>query len=131
MRIGDVEIELEGEHSRVIELMGGLSLFDFIKELQETVGELPPPTISEMPEAEAKEYAPPLGKPSSVTEALTTLFKTDWGKKPRTLSEVMGVLETNGLYYRKAAVAKILVDLTKNRQVRRLGSRGNFQYVAT
>jgi hypothetical protein len=130
VRIGDFQVELEGSHGNVKALMEK-PVFDFIDKLQKVAGELPPSEAQVMPEEKAKEFAPPLGRPSSTIEALSTLFKTDWGRKPRTLAEVMDALEANGLYYKKPVVAKVLVDLIKKKEIRRLGARGNFQYVAT
>ncbi|MEM3700652.1 MAG: hypothetical protein QXL57_07295 [Candidatus Bathyarchaeia archaeon] len=109
----------------------GKPLYDFIKELQKVVSEIPSVEEVKTEEAPPTEYPPPLGKPSSLVEALTRLMvKTGWGRKPRSLGEIMTALETNGLYYTKAAVATILVHLVKNGTLRRLGSRGSFQYVA-
>lgn len=130
IRMGDFQIELEGSHANVQSLMGK-PLFDFIEKLQKVVGELPPTEAQVMPEEKAKEFPPPLGRPSSTIEALSTLFKTEWGRKPRALSEIMDALEANGLYYKKPVVAKVLVDLIKKKEIRRLGARGAFQYVAT
>ena len=129
VRIGDFQVELEGTHGNVKKLMGE-DLFDFIKGLQETTKSLPisaeiSPEVS--PEEEA---VPPLGRPSTTSEALSQLFKTEWGRKPRPLSEIMKALEANGLYYKKPVVAKVLVDLIKKKELRRLGSKGNFLYVA-
>jgi hypothetical protein len=129
VKIGDFQVELEGTHSNVQELMGK-RLFEFIKDLQKTLEEVPSP-IEVTPEVPPEEEAvPPLGRPSTTIEALSTLFKTDWGRKPRPLSQIMGALEANGLYYKKPVVAKVLVDLIKKKEIRRLGSKGNYQYVA-
>lgn len=131
VRLGEFQIELEGTHANVLSLMGK-PLYDFIKELQKVVGEFP--SLEEAKTAEEApptEYPPPLGKPSSLKEALTKLMvETGWGQKPRSLGEIMTALETNGLYYKKAAVATTLVYLVKSKTLRRLGTRGNFQYVA-
>jgi len=129
VRIGEFQVELEGTHGNVKKLMGK-ELFEFIKGLQETTKQLPPsPEIT--PEVSAEEEAvPPLGRPSSTMEALSELFKTEWGRKPRTLAEVMKALEANGLYYKKPVVATVLVYLIKKKELRRLGPKGNFQYVA-
>jgi hypothetical protein len=130
VRVGEFQVELEGTHGNVKKLMGK-ELFDFIKELQETTKQMPQPSTEVTPEVSPEEEAvPPLGRPSTTMEALSSLFKTDWGKKPRQLSEVMQALEANGLYYKKAVVAKVLVDLIKKRELRRLGSKGTFGYVA-
>ena len=127
VQIGDFKVDIEGTYSNVVSLMEKY-VINFIENLQKTMGGAGP-QISEEGKAE-EEIIPPLGRPSSTTEALSTLFKTDWGRKPRTLSEIMNALETNGLYYKKPVVAKVLVDLVKKKEIRRLGSRGNYRYVA-
>jgi hypothetical protein len=131
VRIGEFQVELEGKHSNVEKLMGK-TLFDFMKGLQETIKQMPPPSQTEItPElASEDETVPPLGRPGTTSEALSMLFKTEWGRKPRQLSEVMKALEANGLYYKKAVVAKVLVDLIKKKELRRIGSKGSFEYVA-
>ena len=131
VRIGDAQIELEGEHSNVKSLMGE-PLFKFIRGFQEVIGELPatPAETPEIPEKGAKEFPPQLGKVDTMSDAISNLFKKDWGKKPRSLEEIMNVLEVNGLYYKKSAVATQLVRMMRNREVRRFGTRGSYKYVA-
>ena len=109
----------------------GNPLYKFIKELQSVVGELPSEEVKAIEEAPPAEYPPPLGKPATLTEALTKLMvETGWGSKPRTLGEIMTALETSAIYYKKAAVATVLVQLVKKNILRRLGTRGSFTYVA-
>ena len=131
VRLGDFQVELEGTHTNVLSLMGK-PLYTFIQELQSVVGELPSTEeVKAIEEAPPTEYPPPLGKPSNLTEALTTLMvDTGWGSKPRTLGEVMTALETNAIYHKKATVATVLVSLVKKGKLRRLGTRGSFTYVA-
>jgi len=83
VRIGEIQIELEGTYSNIKKLMGK-ELFDFTKELQETKKQLPPSTevIPEVkpkapeiapkaPEVPLKEKTvPPPSKPSIASEAL-------------------------------------------------------------
>lgn len=135
VQLGDFKVELEGTQGNVEVLMSE-RLYDFIKGLQSVVGET---LIAEETKKEAKvpeetaptEYPPPLGKPSSLSDALTKLMvETGWGSKPKTLGEIMTALETNTLYYKKAAVATALVHLVKRGTLRRLGTRGSFSYVA-
>lgn len=132
VRIGDFQIELEGIHKNVEALMGE-PLFEFIRNLQTVVGEIPTPE-AEAPiveEAPPTEYPPPLGKPATLGGALTKLMvETGWGSKPRTLGEIIAALETSGIYYKKAAVATTLVTLMKKGVLRRLGTRGSYKYVA-
>jgi len=129
VRIGEFQVELEGTHGNVKKLMGK-ELFDFIKGLQETTKQIPTPSEITPEVSSEEEAVPPLGRPSSTMEALSQLFKTEWGRKPRQLSEVMQALEANGLYYKKPVVATVLVQLIKKKELRRLGTKGNFQYVA-
>jgi hypothetical protein len=129
VKIGDFQIELDGTHGNVISLMEK-PLFDFIKELQKTIGEMPSMTELTPEVATEGEIIPPLGRPATNIEALSLLFKSDWGRKPKPLPQVMNALEANGLYYKTAGVAKALVDLVKRKEIRRLGTRGNYQYVA-
>jgi hypothetical protein len=130
VRIGEFEVEVEGSHDNVKQLMGK-GVFEFIKGLQEIMKS--PVPIEVRPEVPSEEEVsvPPLGRPSSTIEALSQLFKTEWGRKPRQLSEIMQALEANGLYYKKPVVAKVLVDLIKKKELRRLGTKGSFQYVAS
>jgi hypothetical protein len=130
VRIGDAQIELEGEHANVKSLMGE-PLFKFIRGFQEVISELPatPAETPEVPEKAAKEFPPQLGKVDTMSAAISTLFKKDWGKKPRSLEEIMNVLEVNGLYYKKSAVATQLVRMMRNKEVRRFGTRGAYKYV--
>lgn len=130
IRIGEFQVELEGEHSNVEKLMGE-QLFKFIQGLQKVTGELPHVVAPEVPAAEAKEFPPQLGRPGTMSEALSTLFKKDWGRKRRTLQAIMEVLEVNGLYYSKAAVSTQLVHMMRRQEVRRMGKRGSYEYVAT
>lgn len=130
IRIGEFQVELEGEHSNVEKLMGE-QLFKFIQGLQKVTGELPHVVAPEVHAAEAKEFPPQLGRPGTMSEALSTLFRKDWGRKPRTLQAIMEVLEVNGLYYSKAAVSTQLVHMMRRQEVRRMGKRGSYEYVAT
>ena len=134
VRVGDVQIEVEGTLSTVTSLMGNKdNVFDMVRELRRIISEIPSvgEEVSLASEGEAEVLPPQLGKPATCTEALSTLFGTEWGKQPRSLAEIMEVLELNGLYYRKSAVAKILTDLMKRKEIRRLGSRGSFKYVSS
>ena len=129
IRIGEFEVELEGEQSKIEELMGE-QLFKFIQGLQKVTGELPSAVTPEVPAAKAKEFPPQLGRPGTMSEALSALFAKDWGRKPRTLDAIMEVLEVNGLYYKKAAVATQLVRMMRKQEIRRFGKRGSYKYVA-
>ena len=130
VRLGEFQVELEGTHTNVKSLMGK-DLYKFIRELKQVVGEIPSAEeVEEVKEAPATEYPPPLGRPATLTDALTKLMiESDWGTTPRTLGEINTALETNAIYYKPAAIASALVHLVKKGELRRLGKRGNFKYV--
>lgn len=131
VRIGEAQVELEGEHSNIKELMGKL-LFEFIEGFRKSIGELPTSIVvtPEVEEKPAKEFPPQLGKVGTMAEALTELFKKPWGRKPRKLEDIMNVLEINGLYYKKSAVSTQLVHMMRKQEIRRFGTRRSYQYVA-
>jgi hypothetical protein len=77
VRIGDVQVELEGTYGNIKKLMDK-ELFDFAKELQETKKQLPssteitPETAPKAPEVTPKEKTvPPPSKPSTTSRALS------------------------------------------------------------
>jgi uncharacterized coiled-coil protein SlyX len=77
VRIGEVQVELEGTYDNIKKLMGK-ELFDFTKELQETKKQLPPSTeITPEVKPKASEVTPkektvpPPSKPSTTSEALS------------------------------------------------------------
>ncbi|MCW4014900.1 MAG: hypothetical protein NWF06_00870 [Candidatus Bathyarchaeota archaeon] len=130
VRIGKFQVEVEGDYKNLKALMDE-EVLAFIGKLQKALGDsqnmISPEVTTE--DTKDEEIIPPLGRPSSTSDALSKLFDTEWGSKPRQLSDVMNALEANGVYYKKPVVAKVLVDLIKKKELRRLGSRGSYQYV--
>lgn len=128
--IGDFKVDLEGTHANVISLMG-TPLYEFIRELQNVVGEIPSEE-TEIEKAPPKEYPPQLaiGKPKNASEAITALMQLGWGREPRAFGEIKNALETNGIYFSKGTLAGTLNYLVKKGTLRRLGTRGNFKYVS-
>ena len=129
VRLGDFEVEIEGTYENVKSLMGE-PLYAFIRGLQGVSEELPeaPPTEEVTPPT--MEYPPPVRSQPTLSGTLRSLMDTDWGRKPRTLSEIMTALETSGIYYSSGTVSRRLLDLVKQGNLRRLGTRGSFKYVA-
>lgn len=135
VRLGDFEIKIEGKHENVKTLMGE-PLYDFIRGLQSVSEELPEVTTSTTvttttDETPITEYPPPLGKPRTLADALRNLMiSSEWGSRPRQLNEIMTAMETSGIYYSSGQVSRRLLDLVRQNELRRLGTRGNYRYVA-
>jgi uncharacterized coiled-coil protein SlyX len=102
VRIGEVQVELEGTYDNIKKLMGK-ELFDFTKGLQETKKQLPPSTEitpevkPKAPEITPKEKTvPPPSKPSTTPEALSQKSRvsaigktTEKGSRKRIVSRTM------------------------------------------
>ena len=85
-----------------------------------------PEHVATMPSPEG---VPSIGTPASVREAIYALLRTDWGKKPRTLKEIVEAFETNALYYPKTRIAAALTEMTRYGLLRGLKSGGAYAYV--
>ncbi len=68
---------------------------------------------------------------SSLPANILKLFVSEWGKKPRRLSEVKEVLDSFGLVYPKQTVAVSLLRLAKEGKIRRFkNERGEYVYIS-
>ncbi|MGC9145304.1 MAG: hypothetical protein ACP5GS_04220 [Nitrososphaeria archaeon] len=68
---------------------------------------------------------------SSLPANILKLFISEWGKKPRRLSEVKEVLDSFGLVYPKQTVAVSLLRLAKEGKIRRFkNERGEYVYIS-
>lgn len=129
VRLGDFEVEIEGTHANIQSLMGE-PLYKFIRGLQTVSEEFPEEPAPEEVSPPTMEYPPPIRPQPTLSGTLRNLMNTEWGHKPRTLSEIMTTLETSGIYYPSNTVSRRLLDLVKKGDLRRLGTRGTFKYVA-
>jgi len=68
-------------------------------------------------------------KDDSLTDVITKIFQDPWGRQPRKLAEVRGVLESYGLIYPKQSVAVALLRLAQAGKLRRFkGEESEFVY---
>lgn len=71
-------------------------------------------------------------KSDSLSDVILKLFKDDWGKNARRLSDVKNVLESYGLMYPKQSIAVTLMRLTQNGKLRRFkGDNNEYLYTAS
>ncbi len=69
---------------------------------------------------------------ASLPTNLIRMFQSEWGKKPRRLSEVKEALDSFGLVYPKQTVAVTLLRLAKEGKIRRFkNEEGEYVYIAT
>jgi hypothetical protein len=88
------------------------------------------PTGTALLAGKDEETPPPLSGVTSCREAIAKLFASDWGKKPRNLSQIIDAMELNAIYYSKQAVAVELKRMTQLGILRRLRTAEGFAYVS-
>ncbi len=117
IRIKSKKIELEIQAETVAE----------IKELLEIVKNY----IEEIPsvelQAEVEEEIPHITA-STCREAIIKLLSSEWGKKPRTLREIMKAMEVNAIYYPEKTVTGILTKMVKKGLLRRREGARGYEY---
>jgi len=74
------------------------------------------------------EDVPAIKPTRSTTENIRLLFNTDWGKKPRSLAEVMKALEINAVPDKAPSVSIALQRSVKAGILRRIEKEGVYQY---
>ncbi len=73
-----------------------------------------------------------ISKSDSLSDILTKIFNSGWGRSPRGLREVISTLESLGLYYPKSTIAVTLKRLVEKGVLRRIrGKDGVFRYVVS
>lgn len=71
-------------------------------------------------------------KGDSLSDIITKLFKTPWGRSARRLGDVKKVLEYYGLAYPKQSIAVTLLRLAQHNKLRRFkGDDNEFVYTAS
>jgi len=114
-------------------------LIEFIVNLNEKldekgiVEEIMPVAEEDIPTEEEIETAPveniPVIKPSrSTMDNIIAMFNTDWGKKPRSVAEVMKALEINAVPDQASTVSTYLRRLVKRGILRRIQVNGLWHY---
>ncbi|HIE37434.1 TPA: hypothetical protein EYP83_04615 [Candidatus Geothermarchaeota archaeon] len=68
----------------------------------------------------------------SLPDIINKIFYSGWGRTPRSLREVMDILNRYGLFYSKSTVAVTLKRLVEKGSLRRIkGKDGVFKYVTS
>lgn len=138
MKIEENEIEVVGERQDIPQLLE-LAL----KAFKDTLGELKGPQKAQQAGQALQQPSQSAGEPvqlppitpdpnASLPVNLIKMFQTEWGKKPRKLSEVKEALDSFGLVYPKQTVAVTLLRLAKEGKIRRFkNEEGEYVYIAT
>ena len=104
-------------------------IFSFVEKLNEKFGIEPTeiPTEEELSSV-VTEDVPAIKPTRSTTENIRLLFASDWGKKPRTLAEVLKALEINTVPDKAPSVNVALNRLVNTGLLRRIERDGLYHY---
>ncbi|MGD2142081.1 MAG: hypothetical protein PVH79_01220 [Candidatus Bathyarchaeota archaeon] len=118
IKFGDVEVELGGKREDVY------STLDDLDEIVEKIGSIFDVEGSLHDESEDGEGTsiidyPKINRTSKCSDAVVSLLATDWGKTPRTISELREGMEANAIFFPKTTLSGVLVWLVKKGRIRR------------
>ena len=120
VRIGEMEVEMGGNRDEVIstldELNGILDKVSLAFNIENRDrGEIP----IQMKEQPTVAMFPRIARTTQCGEAVVSLLSTDWGKNPRTISELREAMEANAVFFPKTTLSGVLVWLVKKGEIRR------------
>ena len=120
VRIRESEIELKGTRKEVISTLDEL---DWIVEKFSkafNIGHQSKAQISDNQRAQRSNTKfPTIPRTTKCGEAVIALLSTEWGKTPRTISELREAMEANAVFYPKTPLSGVLVWLVKKAKIRR------------
>jgi len=117
---GEVTVEAD-DPLELEEGIKGLAKIDgFQDRASFTAGSVPSET-----QQQTIEQRPKLEGNVQCSEAIRQALKSEWGRRPRTISDLRGLFEQNALYYSKGTLSGMLTYLTKKGDLRRVKVNGN------
>lgn len=125
IRIGTLELELGGDKEEV------LSAFEDIDSIVEKVSEIF--DIEDYSDFvltnSSEEKYPTIEKVSQCSNAIEAILSTEWGKTPRSISELRKAMESNEIHYPKTTVSGVLFWMIKKSRLRRWKEKRGYLYV--
>ena len=116
VRIGDKEIELEGQKEEVLKTLDDVD--GILNKINSAFRVESKPMESEQAPQQIERF-PNIPRTSQCSEAVTSLLETDWGKTPRAIGELREAMEANAIFFPKTTLSGVLVWMTKKGTLRR------------
>jgi hypothetical protein len=123
VKIGQQEIEISGTREEVIKTI------EELPKLMETVLRTFESTKHREETSQAVGSAFPSISSSSCSEAVLQLLSSDWGRQPRTLTEMGEALKANALYYPSTTLSGVLSWLVRKNKIKRWKTDKGYVYV--
>ncbi|MBN1682207.1 hypothetical protein JW865_01475 [Candidatus Bathyarchaeota archaeon] len=119
IRIGDTEVELSGIKSDVLETINDLPIIlNKINDAFHGESNIKSKQKKQVTNIEPTQY-PQIPRTTQCSEAVTSLLAVEWGKTPRTISELREAMEANAIFFPKTTLSGVLVWLVKKGTLRR------------
>lgn len=116
VKIGDIEVEIGGAREEVISTLNELGgIVGKVQDAFKFEGEA---NLNLKTRVTVEDF-PKIPTTSQCSEAVLSLLSTEWGKTPRTLSEIREAMEANAIFFPKTTLSGVLVWLVKKNKIRR------------
>ncbi len=125
-----IELEISGEEDVVDKFLN--KILDRFQISQQTIIKEEKVSEKETEKLEVFNDLPEIkiSSSDSLSDILNKMFYSGWGRTPRSLREVIEIMNTYGLYYPKSTIAVTLKRLVEKGALRRIkGKDGVFRYV--
>jgi len=120
VRIGEMEVELGGAKEEVISTLDDLN--GIVGKVSEAfnLGTRSTAQKAKGPKAQSPPIVfPRITRTTQCGEAVVSLLSTEWGRTPRTISELREAMEANAIFFPKTTLSGVLVWLVKKGKIRR------------
>ncbi len=125
VRLGDCEAEVVGQKEDVLEILA-----NFEKVVSNLTSAIRYQSLEQKPAVQTEDVPQvQMERNIQAPDAIIKLLSTDWGNRPRNLTDIMGALEVNAIHFPKGTIAGRLTDLTRKGILRRVKTAGGFGYV--
>lgn len=120
VRIGDVEVELGGDKGEVLSALDELpSIVEKVSASFQVESVVHKQRLKKQQENIKSDALPQIPRTTQCSEAVTSLLTNNWGKTPRTISELREAMDANAVFFPKTTLSGVLVWLVKKGTVRR------------
>jgi hypothetical protein len=120
VKIGEMEVELGGIKDEVISTLDDLD--GIVEKVSDAFNlrEKRKAQKAESPKAQSQTLMfPRIARTTQCGEAVVSLLTTEWGRTPRTISELREAMEANAIFFPKTTLSGVLVWLVKKGKIRR------------
>jgi len=123
VKMGQNEIEISGSREEVMKAI------EELPQLMEAVSKAFESTKTGKETEQPAGSAYPSVSASGCSEAVLQLLSSDWGRQPRTLTELGEALKANAVYYPSTTVSGVLSWLVRKNKIKRWKTDKGYVYV--